>query len=71
MERGQICTQLRLPSGFHAEVSAIAKRDGLSLNTAILMLMRLGMKLYESDIVITAHPHQNTTVQHVNAGAAF
>ena len=55
MEKDQICTQLRLPNSFHAEVSAIAKRDGLSLNAAILMLMRLGLKLYESNVVLTAH----------------
>lgn len=56
MDREQISTQIRLPAEFHAEINAIAKRDGMSLNSTMLMLMRLGMKLYESDVVVTARP---------------
>lgn len=46
MDREQISTQIRLPADYHAEINQIAKRDGLSLNSTMLMLMRLGLKVY-------------------------
>ncbi len=59
MERDQISTQIRLPAEFHAELSAIAKRDGLSLNSTMLMLIRLGKKLYEGDLaLLIRHPDE-------------
>ena len=56
MKRELFSTQIRIPSEFHAEISAIAKRDGLSLNAAMLMLIRLGLKVYEGSAVINLHP---------------
>lgn len=52
MEREIVCTQIRIPKVFDEEISEICKRDGVSKNSAMLLLMRLGMKVYHSDFSV-------------------
>lgn len=52
MKTDTVYTQIRIPAEFHSQISEIAKRDGISINAAILTLVRMGIKVYESPCVV-------------------
>ena len=49
-----VALQLRLSDEIHEEINRISEELGVSKNAAILLLMRLGKKLYDADVQITA-----------------
>lgn len=48
--RGTISTQIRIPREFDKEINGICIRDGMSKNGTMLMLMRMGLRLYNAEI---------------------
>ena len=54
MEREQttICTQIRIPVHLDAELTNMSKETGISKNAMMLVLIRLGKRLYDAEIKI-------------------
>lgn len=45
-------TQIRLPEELDGKITAIVRELGISKNAAMLMLMGLGLKLYNANVSI-------------------
>lgn len=55
MEREQttICMQIRIPASLDAELNSMCREAGISKNAMMLVLMRLGKRLYDADMKVS------------------
>ncbi len=54
MEREQLTNslQIRIPAALDAELNSMSKEAGISKNAMMLVLIRLGKRLYNADVKI-------------------
>lgn len=48
---GKIQTGLRIPEALHEDLQCKANKIGVSVNQLILMLLSMGLRLYEEGII--------------------
>ena len=56
-KKDHVNSQIRIPESIHNELKNIATESGSSLNSTMLMLLHLGMRIYKDSIIL--HP-ENT-----------
>lgn len=54
----QTVTQIRIPKDLDDQVNRVCEEYGMSKNSAMLMLMKLGFKILNADVKITLHPEE-------------
>lgn len=56
MENAIDKTSMSIPTDFFNEVKTVANENGMSQNAAMMMLMRLGLKLYRAPFSVSVAP---------------
>ena len=47
-----VTTTFRIPEKFYEEIKSVAERDGNTINGIMLVLARLGLKIYDDKIIV-------------------
>lgn len=53
--KAQTVTQIRIPKDFDEEINRVCEEYGMSKNSAMLMLMKLGFKILNADVSVNLY----------------
>ena len=65
MNKSIVISQIRISEPMHSKLKSISEETGSSMNSTMLHMMHLGLRIYEDSVVI--NPHHQETRQEYNS----